>query len=104
MHCALNRAVVSISIMHFPSWGQMHDKRQLYGQPLSSSRDVDNFWEVGRGGLASRIEFVACEFIYLSFDFCMCNTVYNLKAFFFPLLFLALIWSSFAVTTCTIVT
>ena len=56
------------------------------------------------GGLASRIEFVACnesqictfrDFIFV----CVCNTAYKLKAvFLFPLVF----GHSFVVTACTL--
>ena len=58
-------------------------------------RGGDNFWEVGGGGLASRTKFVvrneSCNSYirtFLSFDFCMCNTAYNLKAAFSSLVFL----------------
>ena len=52
---------------------------------IDKTRGIDNFWEVGGGGLASRIEFGAynesrIHYIWtlLSFDFCMYNTAYNL--------------------------
>ena len=61
----------------------------------------------GGGGLASRIEFVARKresnsYIWtpLSFDLCMCNTAYNLKAVFSSLAFLNF-GRPFAVTACT---
>ena len=56
------------------------------GMSLAISRDFEKW-----GDLAPGIEFVACNNLYIwtlpSFDLCMCNTAYNLKAAFPLLLF-----------------